>query len=247
VAGTIQGGTLTETGGAELVINPTGIFPQIGMLDGVTVDGNLDLSQFSSAYVDVKDGLTLNGTAFVGDGSGATDGGFDFLGVQTLSGNGTVIFGKSSGNFLTAEFSSGPTALTIGPGITIRGSSGMIGQFASAPIVNEGKIIADDSGGAIGSFVYDTDFSGGYTEFRSALIDTSGVTNPAPQTVYQTERTGGFCRTGRQRGGPEADERDHQRHAGADELRHLCHSRSDVQSSRRDVCSNSQQQPPDRH
>jgi hypothetical protein len=159
----------------------------------VTVDGNLDLSQFSSAYVDVKDGLTLNGTAFVGDGSGATNGGLDFLGTQTLSGNGTVIFGKNSDNFLRAESSSG---LTIGPGITIRGSSGTIGQFpGDVPIVNQGKVIADDSGGAAGSFVYDTDFSGGYAEFRSALIDTSGVTNPAPQTVYQTERTGGFTYT----------------------------------------------------
>jgi hypothetical protein len=185
VGGTVMGGTLTETAGAELIISST-----IGKLDGVTVDGNLDLTQFVGAYLDIKDGLTLNGTAFVGDGTGATSGGLYFLGAQSLSGNGTVVFGKNSDNFLQALNSPSAFTLTIGPGITIRGSSGTIDDALGDTIVNQGTINADDSGGAAGSFVYDTDFSGGYTELTSAVIDTSAVTNPAPQTVYQTERSG---------------------------------------------------------
>jgi hypothetical protein len=47
-------------------------------------------------------------------------------------------------------------------------------------------------GGTAGSFVADADFSGGSTYSTSAAIDTSGVSNPAPQSVYQTVRYGNF-------------------------------------------------------
>ncbi|HEV3298069.1 MAG TPA: malectin domain-containing carbohydrate-binding protein [Planctomycetaceae bacterium] len=195
LGGTITGGTLNETGGAELVVVPTGPSAQIGTLDGVTIDGNLDLSQFRDDYVDVRDGLTLNGTAFVGDASGATYGGLYFTNTETLSGTGTVVFGKSSSsNFLSDA--RGFVTLTIGPGITVRGSSGRIeAPYGGDKVINQGTISADDSGGAAGSFIYDTDFSGGLTGLTSAPIDTSSVTNPAPQTVYQTERSGNFTYT----------------------------------------------------
>ena len=44
-------------------------------------------------------------------------------------------------------------------------------------------------------FVYDTDVSGGGTTATAAAIDTSGVTNPAPQAVYQNERDMGTSPT----------------------------------------------------
>src|SRR5206468_1976586 len=50
-------------------------------------------------------------------------------------------------------------------------------------------------GGAAGSFVADTGFSGGSTYTTSAAINLSGVTSPAPQSVYQTERYGNFTYT----------------------------------------------------
>jgi hypothetical protein len=53
----------------------------------------------------------------------------------------------------------------------------------------------DSGGGAAGSFLADTDVSGGSTYSTTAAIDTSGVTNPAPQAVYQTERYGNFTYT----------------------------------------------------
>jgi hypothetical protein len=52
-------------------------------------------------------------------------------------------------------------------------------------------------GGAAGSFVPDYDFTAisGSTYAVGNTIDTSGVTNPAPQAVYQTERWGQFTYT----------------------------------------------------
>ena len=46
----------------------------------------------------------------------------------------------------------------------------------------------NSGGGAASPFIADAFFSSGTTGSTSATIDTSGVTNPAPQTVYQTER-----------------------------------------------------------
>ncbi|PWU18170.1 MAG: hypothetical protein C5B50_09695 [Verrucomicrobia bacterium] len=62
-----------------------------------------------------------------------------------------------------------------------------LGSYALA--VNSG-------GGAIGQFVADTDFSGGtQASPSSAIIDSSAVTAPAPQSVYQSERYGNFTYT----------------------------------------------------
>jgi fibronectin type 3 domain-containing protein len=52
-------------------------------------------------------------------------------------------------------------------------------------------VVAIDAGGiAVGAFQADTGFSGGSTYHTTATIDTSAVSNPAPQAVYQTERYG---------------------------------------------------------
>jgi hypothetical protein len=45
-------------------------------------------------------------------------------------------------------------------------------------------------GGAAGTFLPDQDFFGGNLSATGNAIDTSGVVNPAPQAVYQTERWG---------------------------------------------------------
>jgi len=50
-------------------------------------------------------------------------------------------------------------------------------------------------GSAVGSFAADEFSSGGSTYSTSSSIDTSGVTSPAPQSVYQTERYGNFTYT----------------------------------------------------
>jgi hypothetical protein len=65
----------------------------------------------------------------------------------------------------------------------------------SSPPPTTGSIAIRAGGGAVGSFVADTDFSGGSTYSTGAAINTSGVSNPAPQAVYQTERYGNFTYT----------------------------------------------------
>jgi hypothetical protein len=48
----------------------------------------------------------------------------------------------------------------------------------------------DAGGAATGNWVADTDYSGGWPASVSTTINTSKVTNPAPQQVYQSQRTG---------------------------------------------------------
>jgi hypothetical protein len=63
-------------------------------------------------------------------------------------------------------------------------------------VYSAGSTVALDSGGAAaGPFVADADFTGGLTYSTTAPIDTSGVTNPAPQAVYQNVRYGNFTYT----------------------------------------------------
>lgn len=63
-------------------------------------------------------------------------------------------------------------------------SGGTVNSYA----VNSG-------GSATGSFQADAFFSGGTTAATTNTISTSGVTNPAPQAVYQSERYGNFTYT----------------------------------------------------
>jgi hypothetical protein len=58
-----------------------------------------------------------------------------------------------------------------------------------------GYVAIAAGGGAIGTFQADQDVSGGSTAQFSAPIDLSGVTDPAPMGVYQTERHGTFTYT----------------------------------------------------
>jgi beta-glucanase (GH16 family) len=60
----------------------------------------------------------------------------------------------------------------------------------SATVTGSYYFAVNSGGGAAGQFVADTDFSGGNTSTTGAAIKTNGVTNPAPQAVYQSERWG---------------------------------------------------------
>jgi hypothetical protein len=58
-----------------------------------------------------------------------------------------------------------------------------------------GYLAIEAGGGPTGTYVADEFVSGGNTAQFSAPINLSGVTNPAPQGVYQTERYGTFTYT----------------------------------------------------
>ncbi len=156
--GTINGGTVTVTGGADLVGTNTG-----GTLaGGVTLLGDpnltlpqaLDLTAVGQANVTVVGGaLTLNNaTVALGNNSG-TYGLLRFNdAAASLSGTGSVVFGNLSYGYNSlAENVSGGT-LTIGPGITVQGSTGSVGYnanwggIANVSVVNQGSIDADSAG-----------------------------------------------------------------------------------------------------
>uniref|UniRef100_UPI002ACC0580 malectin domain-containing carbohydrate-binding protein n=1 Tax=Thermogemmatispora sp. TaxID=1968838 RepID=UPI002ACC0580 len=68
--------------------------------------------------------------------------------------------------------------------------------LSRAPLARAATAIQINAGGpAISPFVADTDFSGGGTSSTSATVDTSGLSYPAPQAVYQTARLGNFSYT----------------------------------------------------
>ncbi|GCF11947.1 endo-1,4-beta-xylanase [Dictyobacter arantiisoli] len=56
--------------------------------------------------------------------------------------------------------------------------------------VTASSYAVDAGGTATGTFAADAYYNGGSTYSTTSSIDTSGVSNPAPQSVYQTERYG---------------------------------------------------------
>ena len=153
--GVLAGGTYETSNGSMVVLTPTG-----GMLVDLTMDCEIDATA-SHAFADVQLGLVLNATALIG-GPGATLSSLVFLGTQTLSGTGTVLFGSvyASGaatdpNQLPIEpgllLSQPGSSLTIGPGITVSGggfgflgvgADAIIGGSTDVSVVNQGTIDA---------------------------------------------------------------------------------------------------------
>ena len=147
--GWIHGGSLVMSNNVRLVAGNL-------TLDGVTVNGNLDIgNQINGAVLTITNGLTLNGTAYIGNsGVGNLASGFygriACAGTQSLMGNGTMVLGDSSANALWLTLAG--TSLTIGPGLTVRGQSGTIGGqngLAGTSLVNQGTISADEPGGSM--------------------------------------------------------------------------------------------------
>jgi endo-1,4-beta-xylanase len=61
--------------------------------------------------------------------------------------------------------------------------------------LNNSMYAVNSGGTAVGTFAADEFYSGGSTYATTATIDTSAVSNPASQSIYQTERYGNFTYT----------------------------------------------------
>ncbi len=69
------------------------------------------------------------------------------------------------------------------------GSSGLSAQVSATPQQPSGALIQIDAGGGVASpFVTDTDFNNGNEFSTTTAVGTSGVTNAAPEAVYQSVR-----------------------------------------------------------
>ncbi len=148
--GTLEGGTVTSSGGVEVVVQDfdsfEGIFfgNQFSTLDGVTLDSDIDIAA-DYVVLGITDGLILNGTASFRSSSGVVNGGsLRFSGDQTLNGTGDVLLIGDGGIEVEDD-----STLTIGPNITIHGNSGGITPLFQASVVNQGTIEADAVGDGI--------------------------------------------------------------------------------------------------
>jgi len=129
---------LPGAGGQDVLITTS------ATLDGVTLAADLTVADLGTA--NVRNGLTLDGARV----TLASDGGPTMLifdSDQTLGGTGEVFFG-GTGNENDVDVDG---ILTIGPGITIRGSqSGGVGHsFGNETIVLEGTVLAETAGETI--------------------------------------------------------------------------------------------------
>jgi hypothetical protein len=150
--GGIVGGTVTATAGARLQVAVNG-----GNLDGVTLNGDLDLTA-SATTVYVTDGLTLNGTAWLGDAAGLWHSALYFRGTQTLAGTANVLLGGYAlagrfyvdGLYVDTPGGTDPAVLTLGPAVTVHGDSGFLGPLSGGGgFINQGALRADVAGGQI--------------------------------------------------------------------------------------------------
>ena len=113
------------------------------------------------------------------------------------------------------------SATGLPAGLSINSSSGLISGTPTAAGTSTVTVTATDTTGASGSatftwtglgsstggvdisaggpaaapFVADEDFTGGATAATTNAITTTGITNPAPQSVYQHNRYGNFTYT----------------------------------------------------
>lgn|GEM_PF-1663960 len=111
-----------------------------------------------------------------------------------LSSQPTITWTASSGTVSSNGLFTAPTDGSKNVKITAKaGSLSQSLQVAvtAPPSTGTGTAIAAGSSVGQGAFSSDTGFSGGATYFTTAPINTSGVTDPAPQAVYQSERWSG--------------------------------------------------------
>jgi hypothetical protein len=179
--GTIVGGTIKTQDGLALVTNG-GTAPRMATLDGVTIDGQLDVV---IGRTEIHTGLTLanNAQVVINGGTANTITVLAFVGDLTLGGTGTVRIESAyvAGDTIRAENGT----LTVGPGITIRnvpGASGIVGG-TSGSLLNQGTISSEASGRTVqvlgGAVTNDGTMraTSGGTLTVNAAVGTPGFTN----------------------------------------------------------------------
>jgi hypothetical protein len=127
--------------------------------------------------------------------SGAT--GYNIYRSTTSGGEGTTAVATTGSTSYTDTGLTNGTkyyykvAATNGGGTSAQSSEVSATPSASAPT----SVQISAGGPATGTWAADKDFTGGATSATTNAISTTGVTNPAPQSVYQHNRYGNFTYT----------------------------------------------------
>lgn len=171
LGGRINGGIIT---GSPLTGTGT-----LAILDGVTLNTDLDLTTASHVNVEVIDGLTLNGTISLGDSAGMTYGILYLGGIETIGGSGSILLGGHLTNQLNI-FNGNVYTVTLGPSLTVHGKNGSFFATSGSTFINQGTIAADVSGGTI-SIVNDT-----WTNYGTVLAQNGGTFSATQPTNYSS-------------------------------------------------------------
>jgi hypothetical protein len=142
-------------------------------------------------------------TSTVGTAASLQVGASDSASGQTLSYTASGLPAGLSINSSTGLISGTPTtAGTSSVTVTATDTTGAKGTATFSWTVNSGStgtgsggVDISAGGPAAAPFVADEDYTGGTTAATTNAITTTGVTNPAPQSVYQHNRYGNFTYT----------------------------------------------------
>jgi hypothetical protein len=108
---------------------------------------------------------------------------------STVSGSGyATVSSPTTTSYTNTGLTNGTTYYFVVSAVNASGESANSSQVSATP--GAGTSVKLNAGGPAASpFVADVDFSGGTTATNyTGTIDTSAVTSPAPQAVYQSER-----------------------------------------------------------
>ena len=129
----LEGGHLAATGSRTGEIHVT----SSSDLEGVTIDTGTTVDQGNGQSVDIRNGLTNDGTWNLNSTGGNT--GLFFDGTQMLDGTGEIVMSDNADNAVRGR--SEGDVLTHGADHTIRGAGHVL--WGNGSMVNQGAIIAD--------------------------------------------------------------------------------------------------------
>ena len=192
-----EGGTISPEGEITVYENSYQKFtitPELGYrISDVLVDGSSVGAVDSYTFSNVTDNHTIS-VVFIA---------VPILTITSSAGNGGII--SPSGTVMVSEGASQKFTITPSSGyvihsVTIDGNSvGIVSSYTLTNIIENHTISVtfesypyqiNCGGDASSPYTADQYYSGGSSYIDANTIDTTGVTDPAPQAVYQSERWG---------------------------------------------------------
>jgi fibronectin type 3 domain-containing protein len=126
--------------------------------------------------------------------SGATS--YSIYRGTTAGGEGTTPVATTTTNSYTdTGLTNGTTYYYKVSATNSAGTSAQSSEVSATPSASATSVQISAGGPATGTWAADEDFTGGATSDTTHAITTTGLTNPAPQSVYQHNRYGNFTYT----------------------------------------------------